>query len=499
MTATAAFSLCAVLAYTAIGLSHLAVWRLQRSRASLVFGLVCLVTALFFLRIESAAAGSASRPNVAAMIAGHLLAAGMWGSLGAYLGLNRQRLLACIGLMALQIVVVVPLATFGSIPRMAAFGSYAVLCLPILLTAWWVSTPAHRRRNAVVFSAVLLYPMFVVSALGGWLSMAYIRYTMVIPMFLIGMSMLVEGLFNAHRQVESAAADVSQANEILQSVVKTLAQGSAKVAASGNVISDGTQMLAMRTDEQASHLQETSASVQTVVDQIHTVTTHVGEVDRECASLFQRTEAGATVVHEAVQSIETIKRSSADMREAVELIQGIATQTTILAINASIEAARCGPAGRGFAVIAGEVRDLAQRTREAVVRVTELIDRANAQSVDGVGKIQGVRSILQEIGSAVEAVAARMRGLSSDTAQQSESLGQVTQNLARLVALTQANASMVADSVMTAGEMSDSADQLSGLVAQVLGKLDESAPSDADQPLALAAPTGEARYEVEFF
>jgi methyl-accepting chemotaxis protein len=340
----------------------------------------------------------------------------------------------------------------------------------------------------VVASAALLYPTFVGLAATGATDPVHLRYFISLPMAVVGLAMLVEGTLMAQRQAEEAVQQTQDAQRQLQSVVQALAEGSGRVAETGKTMSDGAQLLAIRTDEQTGHIRETAEAVRGVVAQVQLTASHVGAVDATCQALEQQVRQGGSEVEDTVASIERIDQRTREMDEAIVLIESIAFQTNLLSLNAAIEAARAGSAGRGFAVVAGEVRTLSARTREAASQVRGLIERARRQSDEGVQRVLHVRDTLSQMNGAVQEVASRMREVSADAGRQREALDGVLGHLDALTALTDANASMVAQSVMASDDMNASAQQLTEVVARARGGQPEPAG---------AAPAEDA--EVEFF
>jgi methyl-accepting chemotaxis protein len=209
---------------------------------------------------------------------------------------------------------------------------------------------------------------------------------------------------------------------------------------------------------------------------------NVAAVDTQCEHLREQARQGDVVVNDAVEAINLINQRALEMSEAVALIQAIAFQTNILALNAAVEAARAGEAGRGFAVVAAEVRSLSMRTTESARHVKDLIERAGSQASAGVDKVQGVKQQLYAMIEAVEQVAARTGEVSADARVQSESLEQVMLSVDALTRLTDANAQLVAESVLAADGMNDSAGELRAMVAQV----------QMDDDVARALPVAEA-------
>ncbi len=449
MTTIQALAICSALAYVTLGVTHLFVWHALRERCWAYFSATCLLAGAFYL-IESTLPVVGGRPNPAVVAVGHFMFAIALLGVGHYFSLAGHVMTRLTLAMAVQSVLVVGLAAVGALPRIWAFVSYGGLCL-MLLTALVLSVDRDQlRAKAAVLFSLLLHPILVAFTAAGLINMAYIRYVTGLPMLMVGVVMLDEGLLRSQQQAKSTMQDLVDAQAKLHEVIAAMADGSAKVAATGNAVSENAQLLAIRTDEQTARLKETASSVQEVVNQVQHTAEHVAAVDGECANLSAQTRQGESVVNAAVQSIELIEKRSHEMSEAINLIEAIAFQTTILALNAAIEAARAGAAGRGFAVVAAEVRALSNSTTQSANNVKQLIERANAQSIDGVQKVLSVKKMLDQMSLAIDGVATRTHALSADAEQQTISLEQIMNGLDSLTQLTDANATMVAESVIAA-------------------------------------------------
>ena len=286
----------------------------------------------------------------------------------------------------------------------------------------------------------------------------------------------------------------------LRGVVSTMMAGSTAVAGAGSTMSVAAQTLAIRTDQQGEQLDTTAQAVREAVGQVSSTAEHVSRVDERCAALREQTRSGTVVVARGVAAIEGIASRTREMGDAVSMIEAIAFQTNILALNAAVEAARAGEAGRAFAIVAGEVRELASRSRGSAGQVRELIARATEQAAVGVREATAVREVLEGISGGVEAVADDMRAVAAESHSQSELLQRVTRGLDDLSQITRSNADMVAESVMAAEEMREHAVRLRTVVSEIEQDVNPAAPvaaangqttpfaeaSTADQP---ASPT----------
>jgi methyl-accepting chemotaxis protein len=500
MTAVQAFALSLSIGFALLALAHLAVWRTLRQGCWAGFTATSALAAGYFL-IDRSMPVVDNRPHAVATGLGFALMMLGWLSVGAYLGLSRRMLRAVGAVLAVQGLVVVGLVAAQAVGRLVVFSSYALMAWLVLGAAWRTGDGAHRESRAVVAGAALLYPVAISLTAAGLLAPAYLRYAMSLPMVLIGTAMLVEGLVMARRSAQAAVLETQAAQRQLRAVVQALADGSGHVAATGKTMSDGAQLLAIRTDEQTGHIRETADAVRGVVVQVQLASSHVEAVDRTCQALEQQARQGGREVDDTVASMERIDRRTSEMDEAIRLIEAIAFQTNLLSLNAAIEAARAGNAGRGFAVVAGEVRTLSARTRDAASQVRALIERAREQSGDGVQRVLQVRGTLAQMTSAVQDVAQRMREVAADAGRQRTALDGVLGHLDALTTLTDANASMVAQSVMASDDMNASAQRLTDVVAGAqAGAAPAGHPPPGHVPPAAAAPGRAAAPEaVQFF
>lgn len=174
---------------------------------------------------------------------------------------------------------------------------------------------------------------------------------------------------------------------------------------------------------------------------------------------------GGEVAFDVVETMASIITSSKKIADIASVINGIAFQTNILALNAAVEAARAGEQGREFAVVAGEVRSLAQRSAQAAKEIETLI----AESVQRVGKgseqVAQTGDVMNAIIVAVTRVNDLMDEIANASDEQSRGISQVGQAVAEMDGVTQQNASLVEQSARAAASLEDQARQLTEAVA----------------------------------
>lgn len=287
-----------------------------------------------------------------------------------------------------------------------------------------------------------------------------------------GLSELAEGNLD-YRVSESATGPLAKLHFDYNEAVSKLADVIREIIVGCNVIRDGTGEIAQasddlsqRTEHQAESitlatkaLGDFSASVKHAADNARQTSTRLGVARTSAASVDETAKA-------AVVAMRAIEASSKEMTEIIATIDGLAFQTNLLALNAGVEAARAGPSGAGFAVVATEVRHLAQRSAEAAGSIRNLVTTSSSQISDGVSLVESSGEALQQVVSEVTAVAGLVDEIAGETEKQAQGIQEISQMMTSMDNVTQQNAAMVEESTASARNLSN---ETVRLVAQ-LGK-----------------------------
>jgi methyl-accepting chemotaxis protein len=246
-------------------------------------------------------------------------------------------------------------------------------------------------------------------------------------------------------------------------------------------IARSSQSVAQGASEQASSLEETSSSLAEIASMTNTNADNTQQAKSLADAARTAAQRGSKAMLRMVEAMEKIRAASAGTAQIIKDINEIAFQTNLLALNAAVEAARAGEAGRGFAVVAEEVRNLAQRSKEAAKKTEDLINESVGLAEGGQVISKDVDSNLQEIVSMVAKVSNIVEEIASASQEQTKGLEQVNTAVGQVGQVTQQAAAYAEESSSAAEELSSQAQELSSLVLQY--KL-----RDRSTVAALAAP-----------
>jgi methyl-accepting chemotaxis protein len=254
--------------------------------------------------------------------------------------------------------------------------------------------------------------------------------------------------------------DVDRMANQMEAMLGRIAGVSNAVHMATNDISSGIADLSMRTEHQASSLEETTASMEELSATVRQNADNAQEANHVAAAAREAAASGGEVTGHAVHAMVTIEASSKKITEIVGLIQEIAFQTNLLALNASVEAARAGEAGRGFSVVANEVRALAQRAAAASKDIKELITSSDSQVQEGVRLVNEAGTALEEIVTSVRKVADYVSDIASASQEQTSGIDQVSAAISGMDEMTQQNAALVEETTAALQSAREQVDDL---------------------------------------
>ncbi|EKY3916910.1 chemoreceptor protein [Enterobacter hormaechei] len=208
-------------------------------------------------------------------------------------------------------------------------------------------------------------------------------------------------------------------------------------------LSSRSAQLSVKTEQQSASLVQTAASMEEMAASTknNADNTRLASEQANIATLQAR--KGGELMGQVASNMQSITDCAQQMTEIISLIDGIAFQTNILALNAAVEAARAGDHGKGFSVVAGEVRSLAHRSAEAAKNIKSLIEVTSHNVTQGVNVVSEAEKNMHDIVTGSGNVSRLMDEISASTSEQEKGISQITQALSELERVTQSNVSMV--------------------------------------------------------
>ncbi len=286
------------------------------------------------------------------------------------------------------------------------------------------------------------------------------------------LNQMAQGDFN----IEAKKEYVGEFTQVLQSIqkmnydlnntLKNINEASVQVALGSDQLAEGAQLLAEGAVEQANTIEKLTATIGNVSKLAQDSATKAENTYYMVEDAEGKAERSQEELKELTNAMERINSTSMEIQNIIVSIEDIASQTNLLSLNASIEAARAGEAGRGFSVVADQIRKLAADSSQAAVNTKELIEKSLMEIGKGNDITNKTVYALNEILDIMKSFSSTVKGASISSNNQAELLKQVEVEIEQISEVVQNNSSAAQETSATSEELSAQSENLRRLIEQ---------------------------------
>ena len=284
---------------------------------------------------------------------------------------------------------------------------------------------------------------------------------------------MAEGNFSVHSEKDEYY--IGEFEQLMRSMKKIscglselllqISRSADNVAAGSEQVSSGSQNLAQGTTEQAASVEELTGMMSEISDQAYRNSRDAQEASEKAQMVKENATESSRSMQEMVQAMAEISGKSDEIRKIVQTIEDFSFQTNILALNAAVEAARAGDRGKGFSVVANEVRSLANQSSAASKSTAALI-QSSIQAVENGRKIANeTDNALAEVVSGIDNVSELLFHITDASSKQFDANRQVTENINLISEVVQTNSATAEECAAASEELASQAQLLKELVS----------------------------------
>ena len=256
-------------------------------------------------------------------------------------------------------------------------------------------------------------------------------------------------------------------------VLKDINMAAEEVSLGATQLSGGSQVISQGATEQASALEELTATVSEIADKTKNNANSAAQTNTRSLAAMEYAASGNEKMEQLQLAMEEISTSSASISKIIKVIDGIAFQTNILALNAAVEAARAGTHGKGFAVVAEEVRNLAARSAKAAQETAELIEGSIVKTTAGTKVADETAAALRNIVESIKDTVALSGEIAEASNEQATGVSQVNKGIEQLSNVVQNSSATAQQAAASSEELAAQAEHLKQMVGRFHFKQDK--------------------------
>ncbi|MBF0379594.1 MAG: hypothetical protein HQL69_01165 [Magnetococcales bacterium] len=307
---------------------------------------------------------------------------------------------------------------------------------------------------------------------------------------------------SAAEEMSTNMQTISTATEEMSTNMQTVSSAAEEMSANMSTIASATEEANMNLDSVSSgggeaknnmeHVQDaaqrTAANVGTVASSVDELSGSISVVRSRCEIATKEAKEAKTSSHDTLVIMEKLGKSGHEIGKIVDVINSIAEQTNILALNASIEAAGAGEAGMGFAVVANEVKQLARQTSEATKMISDQIEEIQSNTEAAGKATKKVEEVISKLGEANNDILTSVNEQNSNVDKISNSMGSVSKE-------TDDVTNMVKEATSSIGEISRNVEEISEGISEVTRSVND-ATAGVDEMTSSISEVSNASNEI---
>jgi hypothetical protein len=256
----------------------------------------------------------------------------------------------------------------------------------------------------------------------------------------------------------------------IRRIAEGLTEGAEQVTSASNQVSSSSQSLAEGASTQAASIEETSSSLEEMSSMTRQNAENAAQADGLMKGANQVVSRANESMGKLTSSMEEISKASEETSKIIKTIDEIAFQTNLLALNAAVEAARAGEAGAGFAVVAGEVRNLAMRAAEAARNTAALIEGTVKKVKEGSELVNGTNEAFTEVATSAAKVGELVAEIAAASREQAQGIEQVNKAVAEMDKVVQQNAASAEESASASEGMHAQAERMKVTIGELVAE-----------------------------
>ncbi|PKN62045.1 MAG: hypothetical protein CVU57_26520 [Deltaproteobacteria bacterium HGW-Deltaproteobacteria-15] len=272
----------------------------------------------------------------------------------------------------------------------------------------------------------------------------------------------------------------------LNHAISEIFEGAEQVSSAASQVAAASQNVAEGSSKQAGSIEDTSSSLEEMSAMTRQNANNAAQADGLMKEANRAAEEASHSMNDLTRSMSEISKASQETSKIVKTIDEIAFQTNLLALNAAVEAARAGEAGAGFAVVAGEVRNLALRAADAARNTTQMIEGTVKNVNEGARLVSKTNEAFTSVAGGVVKAGQLIAEIAAASNEQSQGIEQVNKAVGEMDTVVQQIAASAEESASASEEMSGQAEQMKGMLSALVALIKGS--NRGGRPQKAAAP-----------